>query len=50
MMQLARRASLAVALLLLLSVGTASAECAWDVRASIVDHPVRDSLRDFDLP
>jgi hypothetical protein len=29
MMQLARRASLAVVLLLLASVGTASAECAW---------------------
>jgi hypothetical protein len=49
MMQLARRTSLVVALLLAF-VGTASAECAWDVRASIVDHPVRDSLGDFDLP
>jgi hypothetical protein len=29
MMQLARRASLGVVLLLLASVGTASAECAW---------------------
>jgi hypothetical protein len=29
MMQLARRASLVVVLLLLASVGTASAECAW---------------------
>jgi hypothetical protein len=29
MMQLARRASLVVALLLLASVGTASTECAW---------------------
>jgi len=29
MMQLARRASLVVALLLLASVGTAAAECAW---------------------
>jgi hypothetical protein len=29
MMQLARRAALAVVLLLLASVGTASAECAW---------------------
>jgi hypothetical protein len=28
-MQLARRASLVVVLLLLASVGTASAECAW---------------------
>jgi AAA domain len=46
MMQLARRTSLVVALLLAF-VGTASAECAWDVRASIVDHPVRDSLGDF---
>ena len=44
------RGTVVVALLLLASVGTTSAECAWDVRASIVDHPVRDSLGDFDLP
>jgi hypothetical protein len=31
MMQLARRASLVVALLLLASAGTASTECAWVV-------------------
>jgi len=29
---------------------TAGAECAWDARASIVDHPVLDSIGGIDLP
>ena len=35
-MQLARRASLVVVLLLLASVGTASAECAWVLWSEII--------------
>jgi hypothetical protein len=50
MMRLGRRASLLVALFLLTSAATAYAECAWDARASIVDHPVRDSIGGVDLP
>jgi hypothetical protein len=45
-----RRASATVALCLLASAMTAYAECAWDARASIVDHPVRDSIGGADLP
>jgi hypothetical protein len=45
-----RRISVIAGMFLLALAATASAECAWDVRASIVDHPVLDSLGDFDLP
>src|SRR4030095_5105624 len=45
-----RRISVIAAMFLLALTATASAQCAWDVRASIVDHPVRDSIGGFDLP
>ena len=49
MMRLGRRAALPVMFLLLTSAATAYAECAFDARASIVDHPVRDSIGGVDL-
>ena len=45
-----RRASAIVTLSVRASAATAYAECAWDARASIVDHPVRDSIGGVDLP
>jgi hypothetical protein len=45
-----RRASIIAVLAMLAWAATASAEYAWDARASIVDHPVRDSIGGVDLP
>jgi len=43
-----RGASVIAALSLLVLAAIASAECAWDARASVVDHP--DSIGDVDRP
>jgi hypothetical protein len=45
-----RRASAIAVLCVLVSAATASAECAWDACASVVDHPVRYSVGEVDLP
>src|SRR5262245_26756534 len=50
MMQLARRASLVVVLLLLVSIGTACAECAWVLwsgRGDKAPHPGRIVMSAF---
>jgi hypothetical protein len=45
-----RRASTIAALCVLTSAATASAECALDVRASVVYHPLCNSIGGVDLP
>lgn len=45
-----RRASVIAALSVIAWAATASAECAGDMGASIVDPPVRDSIGSVDLP